>query len=78
MKRLSSLALCVVWVALIFCFAVNRTQAQAAPPAAPAQEQAQKPATPPSAKNAEGEEENIFRSRACPHAAAWDDRVGCE
>ena len=47
MNRLPSLALCVVWVALISCFAVNRTQAQAAPPAAPPQEQAQKPANPP-------------------------------
>ena len=32
MNRLRSLALGVVWVALIFCFAVNRTQAQAARP----------------------------------------------
>ena len=31
MNRLPSLALCVVWVALISGFAVNRTQAQAAP-----------------------------------------------
>ena len=46
MNRLRSLALCVVWVAVISCFAVNRTQAQAAPPAAPPQEQAQKPANP--------------------------------
>jgi len=53
MNRLPSLALCVVWVALISGFAVNRTQAQAAPTAAPPQEQAQKPATPPSEKNAE-------------------------
>ena len=53
MNRLSSLALGVVWVALVSCFAVSRTQAQAATPAAPAQEQAQKPANPPSDKDAE-------------------------
>ncbi len=66
MKRLSSLALCVMWVALIFCSTVNRTQAQAAPPSAPAQSEAQKPATPPSEKNAEGEEENIFAPEPAP------------
>jgi len=66
MKRLSSLALCVVWVALIFCSTVNRTQAQAAPPSAPAQSDAQKPATPPSDKNAENEEENIFAPEPAP------------
>ena len=44
MNRLSSLALCVVWVALIFCFAVNQAQAQEVPPAAAPQEQVQKPA----------------------------------
>ena len=53
MNRLPSLAWCVVWAALISCFAVNRTQAQAAPSAAPQQEQAQKPASPPSEKDAE-------------------------
>jgi hypothetical protein len=52
MKRLSSLALCLLWIALIFGVAVNRTQAQAAPPAAPSQEQAQKPAAQPSEKDA--------------------------
>ena len=52
MNRLPSLALCVVWVALICCFAVNRTQAQAPPPATPPQEQVQKPANPPSEKDA--------------------------
>ena len=55
MNRLRSLALGVMWVALIFCFAVNRTQAQAASPAAPPQAEAQKPATPPADKDAEGE-----------------------
>jgi len=65
MNRLPSLALCVVWVALIFSFAVNRTQAQAQPPAPP-QEQAQKPATPPSEKEAEDEEENLFVPEKAP------------
>jgi hypothetical protein len=51
MNRLPSLVLCVVWVALICNFAVNRTQAQETP-AAPPQEQAQKPANPPSDKDA--------------------------
>ncbi len=52
MNRLPSLALCVVWVALISCFAVNRTQAQADSAPVPPQEQAQKPANPPSEKDA--------------------------
>jgi hypothetical protein len=52
MNRLSSLARGVVWVALISCFTVNRTHAQATP-AAPPQEQAQKPANPPSGQEAE-------------------------
>jgi hypothetical protein len=56
----------VVWVALVFSFAVNRTQAQAQPPAAPPQEQAQKPATPPSEKEAEDEEENLFVPEKAP------------
>jgi len=57
MKRLSRLALCVVWVALISCVAINHAQAQAAPPAAPSQDQAQKPANPPSDKDAKKAEE---------------------
>ena len=59
MNRLPSLALYLVWVALISCFAVNRTQAQAASPAAPPQEQVQKPANPSEkdAKDAEDEDE---------------------
>jgi hypothetical protein len=56
MNRLRSLARGVVWVALISCFAVsfaiNRTQAQATP-AAPPQDQAQKPANPPAGQEAE-------------------------
>jgi hypothetical protein len=52
MKRLSSLTLCVICVALITGFAVNRMQAQATPATPPPQEQAQKPANPPSDKNA--------------------------
>ena len=69
MNRLPSLAQCVVWAALISGFAVNRTQAQAAPPAAPPQEQAQKPATPPSdkdAKKAEDEGQDPFAPEPAP------------
>jgi len=68
MKRLASLALCLVWVVLVFCFAVNRTQAQAAPAAAAAQDQAQKPANPPADKDAEkkAEEENPFAPEPAP------------
>jgi hypothetical protein len=57
MNRLLSLVLCVVWVALICNFAVNRTQAQEAQPAAPPQEQAQKPANPPSDKDAKKDDD---------------------
>jgi hypothetical protein len=42
-----------MWIALISCFAVNRTQAQAAAPAAPPQEQTQKPANPPAGQETE-------------------------
>jgi hypothetical protein len=70
MKRLPSLALCVVWVVLISCFAVNQTQAQEAPPAAPPQEQAQKPATPSPDKDpskaAEDEAKNPFAPEPAP------------
>jgi len=71
MNRLPSLALCVVWVALISGFAMNQTQAQAVPPAAPPQEQVQQSATPPSEKDAEGkdkedEEENMFAPQPAP------------
>ena len=54
MNRLTNFALCVVWIALISCFAVNQTQAQATPPAATPQDQAQKPATASSDKDAKG------------------------
>ena len=64
MNRLRSLG--VMWVALIFCFAVNRTQAQAASPAAPPQAQPQKPATPPADKDAEGEGDNPFVPQPAP------------
>src|SRR6202167_610710 len=57
MNRLPSLVLCVVWVALICNFAVNRTQAQETQPAAPPQEQAQKPANPPSDKDAKKDDQ---------------------
>jgi hypothetical protein len=58
MNRLPSPALCVVGVALVCSFAVNRTQAQAGPSSAPQQEQAQKPTNPPSEKDAkDGEDE---------------------
>jgi hypothetical protein len=53
MNRVPSLAVYVMWIALISCFAVNRTQAQAAPPAAPPQEQVQKPANPPAGQEPE-------------------------
>ena len=59
MNRLSSLAMCVVWVALIFCFDVNQTQAQEAPPAASPQEQVQKPANQPSEKGDKGDEDEM-------------------
>jgi hypothetical protein len=69
MNRLPSLSQCVVWVALISCFAVSRTQAQAAPPAAPSQEQAQKPANPPpdkDAKKADQEGQDPFAPEPAP------------
>jgi hypothetical protein len=71
MNRLPSLALCVVWVALISGFAINQTQAQAVPPAAPPQGEVQQSATSPSEKDAEGkdkedEEENMFAPQPTP------------
>lgn len=56
MNRLSRLALCVMCFAAICCFAVNRSQAQETQPATPSQDQAQKPANPPSDKQAEKKE----------------------
>jgi len=55
MKRFRLVVLCLV-CAFIFCFVVDRTQAQDAPPAAPPQDQAQKPVTPPSDQDAEKKE----------------------
>jgi hypothetical protein len=69
MKRLPSLSLCAVLVALISGFAVNRIQAQAAPSTPPAQDQAQKPANPPSDKDAKGaddEAKDPFAPEAAP------------
>jgi hypothetical protein len=69
MNRLQNLALCVAWVAFVCGFAVNRTQAQAPPSAAPQQEQAQKPQTPPSdqdAKKAENKEQDPFAPEPAP------------
>jgi hypothetical protein len=66
MNRLPSLALCVLWVALISWFAVNRTQAQEAPPAAAPQDQAQKPAAAPAEKKAEGEGQDPFAPEPAP------------
>jgi len=68
MNRLPSLALCVVWVALFFGFAVNRMQAQETPSAAP-QEQVQKPANPApekEAKDAEDEMKDLFAPEPAP------------
>ena len=62
MNRVPSLALCVLGVALILCFGVNRMQAQT--PATPPQ--AQKPATPPPAQEPEEEEENPFAPQPAP------------
>jgi hypothetical protein len=61
----------VVWVALISGFAINQTQAQAVPPAAPPQGEVQQSATSPSEKDAEGkdkedEEENMFAPQPTP------------
>jgi hypothetical protein len=66
MKRLPSLALCVVGVVVISCFAVNQTQAQEAPPAAPPQEQGQKSAAPSPDKDAKGEGDNPFAPEPAP------------
>ncbi len=75
MNRLHSLALGVVWVTLISCFAVNRTQAQAAP-AAPPQAQAQKPATPPADKDAVATTTiHSLHSRRQLCRRAWWDRM---
>jgi hypothetical protein len=53
MNRVSSFILWVMGAVLFLSFGVNRTLAQAAQPAAPQQDQAQKPATPPAANDAQ-------------------------
>jgi hypothetical protein len=65
MNRLPSLALCLLWVALVFGVTVSRTQAQAAPPT-PQQEQVQKPAAPPSEADADDEDEDEFAPLPAP------------
>jgi hypothetical protein len=68
MNRMSSLARGLVWIALISCFAVNRMQAQATP-AAPPQDQTQKPANPPAGQDAEKKDEaqqNPFAPEPAP------------
>jgi hypothetical protein len=62
MNRVPSLALCVLGVALILCFGVNRMQAQT--PATPPQ--AQKPANTPPAQESEEDEENPFAPQPAP------------
>jgi hypothetical protein len=64
MKRVSSFVLFVLGAALILCFGVCRTQAQA--PATPPQTQAQKPATPPPAQESEEEDRNPFAPQPAP------------
>jgi hypothetical protein len=69
MNRSPRLALCVLWVACISCFAV-RMQAQEAPPASQSQDQkdqAQKAATPPADKAADKEgQDNPFAPEPAP------------
>jgi hypothetical protein len=79
MNRLPRLAVCLVSIALISSFVVNRTLAQDAPPAAAPQGQAEKPASPPSdkdkgkdadkdkdTKKAEGEQQDPFAPEPAP------------
>jgi hypothetical protein len=68
MNRVPSLALCALWVAVTFACTVTRIEAQAAP-SAPPQDQAQKPANPPSAKadkESDEDEGNIFAPQPAP------------
>jgi hypothetical protein len=64
MKRVPSLALCVLGAALILCCGVSRIEAQA--PATPPQAQAQKPETPPPAQEPEEEDDNPFAPQPAP------------
>jgi hypothetical protein len=64
MKRVPSLALCVLGAALILCCGVSRIEAQT--PATPPPAQAQKPETPPPAQEPEEEDENPFAPQPAP------------
>jgi len=64
MKRVPSLALCVLGAVLILCCGVSRIEAQT--PATPPQAQAQKPETSPPAQEPEEEEENPFAPQPAP------------
>ena len=68
MNRVSSFVGCVIAVALTFSFGMNRTHAQAVQPSTPPQAETQKPATPPSDKEKEDDEEdaNIFAPEPAP------------
>ena len=72
MKRFPSLALCARLVALLFCCAVSRVQAQEAAPTTPSQDQTQKPAPPAdkdAKKDADEEEGNFFLPEPSPTLA---------
>jgi hypothetical protein len=64
MKRVPSLALCVLGAVLMLCCGVSRIEAQT--PATPPQAQAQKPETSPPAQEPEEEEENPFAPQPAP------------
>ena len=68
MKRVSSFVLSVLCAAVILCFGVNRTQAQAPPTGTPPQTQSPKADTPPTAPKAEDaeEDENPFAPQPAP------------
>ncbi len=68
MKRVPRLAPCVVWIALIFLFPGNRTQAQESP-AAPPQAQAQKPADSPSEKDSKKDDDDEMKDLFTPEPA---------
>jgi hypothetical protein len=68
MKRVPSLALCVVWIALVFLFYGNQMQAQESP-AAPPQEQGQKTAAPSSEKDVKGEADDEMKNLFAPEPA---------
>jgi len=67
MKRAPSLALCVLWAALILCIGGSRMQAQTPATATPPQAQAEKPAAPPPAQDPDAEgDENPFAPQPAP------------